>query len=69
MKKLLTQKEQKVWQGILGFYLNTLKKPTREELGRYLDMSPQLVQYYLKKLKRKKWVRIRPLKKGGIVLP
>lgn len=56
MRKPLTKKEEQFFDKFYCYYLSRLKMPTREELGRYMKASPQVVQYYLNILREKGWI-------------
>lgn len=67
-KQILTEYEQKVWEAILVF-LETYKcTPLRIELADELDISPQLLQYRLKRLQEKGWICLEPNKKRNICI-
>ena len=68
MKEELTDKEKRIIYGILNRYFEDMKMPTRELLAGDLGISPQLLQYRLRKMQVKGYIEIRPRKREGLVL-
>ena len=72
-KEILTTMEREIWVILLRYMADNFFAPTRTELAEKLSdkknrYSPQIVQYYLKGLERKGYIKINPLKKRGIVI-
>ena len=57
MKKILTKKEEDFWFKYIDYHFYLLREPTREEIAKFFDISPQLVQYYINILKVKGWIK------------
>lgn len=55
-RQLLTKKELEFWHKIIKYYLDHLVPPKKNELARYLNTSPQAVQYYFNSLQKKGWI-------------
>ncbi|MHA1225110.1 MAG: LexA family protein [Candidatus Hodarchaeales archaeon] len=65
-KSKLTKQEQELWEFILEFLCDYKVTPLRTEIADALHISPQLVQYRLKRLEEKGWIELVPLIKRNI---
>ena len=72
-KQGLNNQEQNTWIYLVGYLQDHGYMPLTREIADYFTtrddrVSDQLIQYRLKSLEKKGWIKLVPLKKRGIIL-
>jgi len=67
-KQELTKQEMEIWNFIVNYLSENHEVPLRTELANAFQISPQLMQYRLRRMTKKGWIELILNKKRNIII-